>query len=220
MALIHRNALVAACVFLLASRGYSGESEPDFKGFLSDEITAAREWEERFRAIPSPENLREYMRVITEEPHIAGLPGSKRVAEYILSKFQSFGLNAWIEETQALMPLPTERYLELLAPESYVAKLEEPAIAEDKDSADPGQLPTYNAYAGEGDVEAQVVYANYGTPEDYESWTRWASTSAGRSSSPATAGAGAGSRRSSPRAGAPSAASSTRIPAMTATSKE
>ncbi len=168
MALPYRNAFMAVCVCLLASRGYAGESEPDLKGFLPDEIAAAREWEERFRAIPSPENLREYMRFITEEPHIAGLPGSKRVADYILSKFQSFGLNAWIEETQALMPLPTERRLELVAPESYVAKLEEPALAEDKDSADPGQLPTYNAYAGEGDVEAQVVYVNYGTPEDYK----------------------------------------------------
>jgi N-acetylated-alpha-linked acidic dipeptidase len=161
-----QNAFVAALLALFASHGYA--EEPDLKGFLSDEIPAARDWEERFRAIPAPENLREYMRVITEEPHIAGLPGSKKVAEYILSKFQSFGLNAWIEETEALMPLPTERYLELTAPESYVAKLEEPAIAEDKDSADPGQLPTYNAYAGEGDVEAQVVYVNYGTPEDYE----------------------------------------------------
>ncbi len=168
MALIHRSALVLAYLCLLASRGYAEGSEVDLKGFLSDEIAAAREWEERFRSIPKTENLREYMRFITEEPHIAGLPGSKRVAEYVLSKFQSFGLNAWIEETQALMPLPTERYLELLAPESYVAKLEEPAIAEDKDSADPGQLPTYNAYAGDGDVEAQVVYANYGTPEDYK----------------------------------------------------
>src|SRR3990172_8447733 len=168
MALIHRSALVAAFLWLLASRGYAEKLEADLKGFLSDEITAAREWEERLRAIPKTENLREYMRFITEEPHIAGLPGSKRVAEYVLSKFQSFGLNAWIEETQALMPLPTERYLELTAPESYVAKLDEPAIFEDKDSADPGQLPTYNAYAGEGDVEAQIVYANYGTPEDYK----------------------------------------------------
>ncbi len=140
----------------------------NLKGFLSDEIASAREWEERFRAIPSPANLREYMRYITEEPHIAGLPGSKRVADYVLAKFQSFGLNAWIEETQALMPLPTERHLELVAPESYVAKLAEPAISEDKDSADPESLPTYNAYAGDGDVEAQVVYVNYGTPEDYD----------------------------------------------------
>ncbi|MGH9333143.1 MAG: transferrin receptor-like dimerization domain-containing protein, partial [Vicinamibacteria bacterium] len=109
-----------------------------------------------------------HMRVITEEPHIAGLPGSKKVAEYILSQFKSWGLDAWIEETEALMPLPTERRLELLEPESYVAKLAEPAIVEDKDSADPGSLPTYNAYAGAGDVTAQLVYVNYGIPEDYE----------------------------------------------------
>jgi N-acetylated-alpha-linked acidic dipeptidase len=156
-------------LFLITTgSAFAEEPESNLKGFLSDEISSARDWEERFRAIPKPENLREYMRIITEEPHIAGLPGSKKVADYVLGKFQSFGLNAWIEETQALMPLPTERHLELVAPESYVAKLAEPALAEDKDSADIGSLPTYNAYAGEGEVEAQVVYVNYGTPEDYQ----------------------------------------------------
>jgi N-acetylated-alpha-linked acidic dipeptidase len=163
-----RCALVLSLLWTAAASASAEESESNLKGFLSDEISSAREWEERFRAIPKPENLREYMRVITEEPHIAGLPGSKKVADYILGKFQSFGLNAWIEETQALMPLPTERHLELVAPETYVAKLAEPPLAEDKDSADVGSLPTYNAYAGDGDVEAQVVYVNYGTPEDYQ----------------------------------------------------
>ncbi len=43
-----------------------------------------------------------------------------------------------------------------------------PRSREDKDSADPGQLPTYNAYAGEGDVTEQLVYVNYGIPEDYD----------------------------------------------------
>jgi N-acetylated-alpha-linked acidic dipeptidase len=160
--------LVATCLSLLFSISAVTAEESHMKGFLGDEIATQREWELKFRAIPNPQNLREYMSVITEEPHIAGLPGSKRVADYILAKFQSFGLNAWIEETEALMPLPTERYLELLEPESYVAALEEPALSEDKDSADPGQLPTYNAYAAEGDVTAQLVYVNYGIPEDYE----------------------------------------------------
>jgi N-acetylated-alpha-linked acidic dipeptidase len=164
-----RVCLAFLFLIAIAPSAFSGESEDaDLKGFLSDEAASAREWEEKYRAIPSPANLREYMRVITEEPHIAGLPGSKKVAEYILAKFKSFGLNAWIEETEALMPLPTERHVELLEPESYVAKLREPPILEDKDSADPGQLPTYNAYAGEGDVTAQLVYVNYGIPEDYQ----------------------------------------------------
>jgi N-acetylated-alpha-linked acidic dipeptidase len=157
-----------ALILWITSSVTAMSEENDLKGFLADEAAAARVWEEKYRAIPRAENQREYMRVITEEPHIAGLPGSKKVAEYILAQFQSWGLNAWIEETQALMPLPTERHLELLEPESYVAKLAEPSLVEDKDSGDPGQLPTYNAYAGEGDVTAQVVYVNYGIPEDYQ----------------------------------------------------
>ena len=66
------------------------------------------------------------------------------------------------------MPTPRERHLEMLAPEKYVAKLQEPAIPEDKDSSDLGQLPTYNAYSPDGDVTGQLVYVNYGMPADYE----------------------------------------------------
>jgi N-acetylated-alpha-linked acidic dipeptidase len=165
---LHRFALLGAFLFSALTSIAFAEKGEDIKGFLPDEKAAAADWEQKYRDLPKAENIREYMRAITEEPHIAGLPGSKRVAEYILAKFKSFGLNAWIEETEALMPLPTERYLELVEPETYVAKLAEPPIAEDKDSADPGQLPTYNAYAGEGDVTEQLVYVNYGIPEDYD----------------------------------------------------
>ena len=161
---IRRIALTALLLFPLTAFS----EDENLKGFLADETKTQEQWEQTYRAIPRAENLREYMRVITEEPHIAGLPGSKKVADYILAQFQSFGLDAWIEETEALMPLPTKRHLELLEPESYVARLEEPAILEDKDSADDGHLPNYNAYAAEGNVTAQLVYVNYGIPEDYE----------------------------------------------------
>jgi N-acetylated-alpha-linked acidic dipeptidase len=66
------------------------------------------------------------------------------------------------------MPYPTERLVELIAPEHYTLQLKEPAVAEDKDSSDAGQLPTFNAYAADGDVTADLVYVNYGIPEDYE----------------------------------------------------
>ncbi|HEX6976105.1 MAG TPA: transferrin receptor-like dimerization domain-containing protein, partial [Vicinamibacterales bacterium] len=38
----------------------------------------------------------------------------------------------------------------------------------DTDSGDANQLPTFNAYSADGDVTADLVYVNYGTPEDYE----------------------------------------------------
>ncbi len=166
MSRFSRFAITIAGMLVAASAVFSEEDA--LRGFTKNETVSQREWEEKFRAIPQPDNLREYMRVITEEPHIAGLPNSKKVAEYILGLYQSWGLNAWIEETQALMPLPTERHVELLEPESYVLSLKEPALVEDKDSADQGQLPTYNAYAAAGDVTGQLVYVNYGIPEDYE----------------------------------------------------
>ncbi|MFQ5789929.1 MAG: transferrin receptor-like dimerization domain-containing protein [Acidobacteriota bacterium] len=159
---------LAVALSLSAVAAGASSEEAGLRGFTADETASQRQWEQKFRSIPRPDNLREYMRTITDEPHIAGQPNSKKVAEYILSKLQSWGLNAWIEKTEALMPMPKERVLELVAPETYRAKLEEPALVEDKDSADVGQLPTYNAYAADGDVTGQLVYVNYGIPEDYE----------------------------------------------------
>jgi N-acetylated-alpha-linked acidic dipeptidase len=118
--------------------------------------------------MPQPANLREYMQAIAAEPHNAGSAGSRKVAEYILGKFTSWGLSARIEQSEALMPYPVERVLELVAPERYTATLKEPAVAADPDSSDAGQLPTFNAYSADGDVTADLVYVNYGTPEDYE----------------------------------------------------
>ncbi len=140
--------------------------ESPMRGYTQGETATQREWETKFRAVPDPANLRDYMKVISAEPHHAGGPGSKKVADYVLSKFTSWGLNAWIEEHEALMPFPTERIVEMVAPERYRARLEEPEIPEDPDSGDDG-LPVYNAYSADGDVTGDLVYVNYGTPEDY-----------------------------------------------------
>jgi N-acetylated-alpha-linked acidic dipeptidase len=107
------------------------------------------------------------MRLLSEEPHEAGTERSRRVAELILQRFRSYGLDARIERFEALMPRPVARSLELLAPTRYTAVLKEPAYAEDKDSDDADQLPTYNAYSADGDVTAPLVYANFGLPDDY-----------------------------------------------------
>jgi N-acetylated-alpha-linked acidic dipeptidase len=117
--------------------------------------------------VPNADTLREQLRMLSEEPHHAGAAGSKRVADQLLARFQSYGLDARLERFEALMPYPTSRTLEMLAPVRWTARLLEPEIREDKDSGDPDQLPTFNAYSPDGDVTGDVVYVNYGTPEDY-----------------------------------------------------
>jgi len=56
----------------------------------------------------------------------------------------------------------------MTSPTSYKAILKEPALKEDATSGQEGQLPTYNAYSADGDVSAELVFVNYGLPQDYE----------------------------------------------------
>lgn len=106
------------------------------------------------------------MEAMAGDSHVAGQPSSKRVADYALAKFKSFGLDARLEEFEALMPWPIETTVEVVGPERYTLRVKEPVLPEDPDSGD--QTPLYNAYSADGDVTAEVVYVNYGMPADYE----------------------------------------------------
>ncbi len=125
--------------------------------------------EEKFRAIPDPARIKEYMQRLSARPHHVGSPYDKDNAEWLLSKFKEFGWDAQIEQFDVLFPTPKERLVELVAPTKYTLKLEEPAVAGDPTSNQKAeQLPTYNAYSRDGDVTAPLVYVNYGRPADYE----------------------------------------------------
>ena len=138
------------------------------RGFLLSDVPGEQKLEQQAQAIPDTERLRQYMEFNAAEPHNAGSPRSKVVAEHILSLLKQWGLDAHIEEFEALLPFPTVRQVEVTGPTPYTAKLKEPAIPQDPDSGEPHQLPTYNAYGATGDVTGDVVYANYGAPEDYD----------------------------------------------------
>ncbi len=143
-------------------------NEASFNKTVAAQNRNESDWEERFRAIPQPDRIRGYMRVLSAEPHHVGSAAGQRNAEWMRDQFRSWGLDATIEEFDVLFPTPRERWLELVSPEKYQARLKEPVIVEDSDSGDENQLPAYNAYSGDGDVTAQIVYVNYGVPADYE----------------------------------------------------
>ncbi|MFQ5750921.1 MAG: transferrin receptor-like dimerization domain-containing protein [bacterium] len=127
------------------------------------------DWEEKFRAIPDPANLRAYMKHLSARPHHLGSPYDKENAEWILAKFKEWGLAAKIESFEVLFPTPKERMVELVEPNKFKATLREPALAEDPTSSQQEeQLPTYNAYSADGEVTAELVFVNYGVPSDYE----------------------------------------------------
>ncbi|HTC66142.1 MAG TPA: M28 family metallopeptidase [Candidatus Acidoferrum sp.] len=143
-------------------------------GYSSDSSRVERQWEEKFREIPNPENLRSYMQHLSARPHNVGTAYDKENAEWIAAKFKDFGLDTHIEQFDVLYPTPKERVVELVqGGPKFSAKLQEPALPDDPTSSQQAeQLPTYHAYSKDGDVTAPLVYVNYGIPEDYEQLDR------------------------------------------------
>jgi N-acetylated-alpha-linked acidic dipeptidase len=152
-----------------------GEKQPavPLQGFSSASAQTERTWEAKFRAIPSPDNLREYMRLMSSHPHHVGSPWDQKNAEWMLARFKEWGWDAHIENFDVLFPTPKERHLELIEPTKFVAKLAEPPIPGDPTSNQQAeQLPPYNAYSIDGDVTGPLVYVNYGTRDDYDELDR------------------------------------------------
>jgi len=160
--------LLTALVITLCAGPASYAQAPVIRGFPSDAVAAERQREEQFRKVPDSARLKEYMMAMAGEPHVAGRPGSRRVAEYALGQFKSWGLDAKIESFEALMPWPSERVLEMVAPARTALTITEPVLAEDPDSNDADLTPTFNAYSADGDATGEVVYVNYGMPADYD----------------------------------------------------
>jgi N-acetylated-alpha-linked acidic dipeptidase len=166
-----RQALVLLCVFAFATQ--AADPPHALRGYSQESSSTEFQWEQKFKAIPQEDRLRENMRRLSARPHHVGSPYDKDNAEWIAAQLKSFGLDTQIEIFDTLFPTPKERSLEVLEPVKYTAKLEEPALAIDPTSNQKSeQLPTYNAYSIDGDVTAPVVYVNYGSPDDYKELER------------------------------------------------
>ena len=160
--------LVSASLFFGGALLRAQSSSQTVRGFLNHDTQAELRWEQQAQALPEAARLRRYMDFMAALPHNAGSPRSKAIAEYVLGNLKDWGLDASIEEFEALLPYPTVRQLEVIEPKHFVAKLKEPVVPQDPNSGDPHQLPTYNAYSAAGDVTGDVIYANYGVPDDYD----------------------------------------------------
>ena len=156
---------------LFAIPGVPSATEPDkpILGFTDKQVADQLALESKFDSYLKAENLREWMKHLTARPHHIGSPYAKENAQYMYELFTSWGYQTQIEEFDVLFPTPKVRVLEMIAPETYKAELQEPAIKEDSTSNQQSeQLPTYNAYSIDGDVTGELVYVNYGVPSDYD----------------------------------------------------
>lgn len=130
---------------------------------------AEREVEKKFIAVPDPKLAEEHLRIITQAPHIAGSVEDKATADYVASKFRDAGLDTQIVEYKVWMNYPTEISVDMTAPagvEMHGPKREQ--VEGDTFPDDPRVVIPFNGMSPSGDVEAEIVYANYGSPADFD----------------------------------------------------
>ncbi len=163
-------AVVLVCLLVVptATRAQDNGSSGTLTGFSAAAASAEQQWEQKLQALPDPDQMRRDMERLSLKPHALSQPYDHDNAEWILAQFRADGLDARIETFHVLFPTPKDNQLELVSPDKYLAKLDEPPVPGDPTSSAPGQLPPYNAYSIDGDVTAPLVYVNYGLPDDYK----------------------------------------------------
>jgi N-acetylated-alpha-linked acidic dipeptidase len=157
------------CALAFAVAGVSGKAQigTEIRGFASTRAAAELELEQHFEKIPDAAHAEADLRRLTSEPHVAGTEASHRVAEWLREQYRSFGFDAEIVTYSAYLPFPREVRLEMIAPEKVTLATPEPPLNPDHEPTDNPIMPAMNDYSASGDVTAPVIYANYGTAEDY-----------------------------------------------------
>jgi N-acetylated-alpha-linked acidic dipeptidase len=144
-------------------------SEDRILGFTPSSAARQIKVEEKFKAIPSPEEARRQHRIFTAEPHLAGSKRNNYLARYIAAEWRKQGLEeVVIRRYDVYATAPKSASLEMIAPVAYRASLREEAYEADPDTRNPRVSHAWSGMSISGDVTAPVVYAHSGNPEDYD----------------------------------------------------
>ncbi|MHC4547669.1 MAG: M28 family peptidase [Planctomycetota bacterium] len=128
--------------------------------------TAQREYEQRLVAAVDGGSLRRYHDLLASRPHRAGSAGDLAVAANLARVFRDLGLEVEEHEIWVYLATPVEGAVEIVAPERLALPVREEPV--DAFSGHPEGSIGWNAFSGSGEVTAGVVYANYGTKQDFE----------------------------------------------------
>ncbi len=124
--------------------------------------------ERDLNSVPSAKSLRFYHEMIAREPHYAGTAGDWKAAETLAVEFEKLGLEVERQEIWVYLCKPVSAELEIMQPTPVKLSVHENRVTGDEFSKRADLALGWNAYSGSGTATAEVVYANYGTREDFE----------------------------------------------------
>ena len=163
-----------AIFLIVLPASIAGAADDILMGFDAASSTAQRSIETTYDRDLQAKDLDAWMKRLSARPHHAGSAAGKENAEFIAELFRAWGFDTDIEIFDILLPTPKTRELELLEPTQFKASLEEDSLDEDPSTlVRENLLPPYNAFSVDGEVEGELVFVNYGIPEDYDRLERY-----------------------------------------------
>jgi N-acetylated-alpha-linked acidic dipeptidase len=159
------TATLLSCL-VIASLSAQDAAKPPV-GFSKASADALAKYERIMMETPSPANARKWLEALTEEPHVAGTPAEKKVADYVRDRLIEFGLPVNVVKYDVFLNHPKSVSLTMTAPTRQELALKEDVYPQDKYSGSPGQFPAFHGYGASGRASGQVIYVNYGSPADH-----------------------------------------------------
>ncbi len=166
-----KNFILVISFATMGAWNYSAVAQNTILGFKSAD--KQNKIEKDFDAQLSTSRVSQNIKILSSVPHHVGSQGGKFVADQIVKIFKEAGWETKTEIYQLMFPTPLTRVLEMSGVTNYKAKLKETPLKEDATSNQADQLPTYNCWSADGDVTANLVFVNYGLPEDYETLAKY-----------------------------------------------
>src|SRR4051812_38988978 len=115
-----RRMATGLALWLIVSGGALAQTAPagaPVLGFPPGSRAAQQQAEARAVAVPTPENARRWLKVLPEEPHVAGPPADHRTAVFVRDRLQEWGWKVEIVPFEVLLNYPQgEPTLELTQP--------------------------------------------------------------------------------------------------------
>jgi N-acetylated-alpha-linked acidic dipeptidase len=125
--------------------------------------------DQEFLASPSAARAEQHLKILTALPHIAGSAEDKATADHVAKHFDIAGMQTEEVKYSVWMNRPEEISVTVTAPPNVKMNGPRPEHVDGDPLADnPRVVMPFNGSSPSGDVEAEVVYANYGRPEDFK----------------------------------------------------
>jgi N-acetylated-alpha-linked acidic dipeptidase len=153
------------CALASGASATSALAEDPILGFTDAHSQQQRAYESRYQDGVNPKTIGNTSRALSRKPQLVGTNGARQSFEYSVQRLRSYGLDVSTRTYSVYSSRPLDVSVTMTKPDTRQLATKEHGWPWQLNFDD--VVVGYNAFSPSGDVSGDVVYANYGLPQDY-----------------------------------------------------